>query len=182
MAEFLTEKGLPTLDVSTFDTLEGLLEACSGHYFTSGLSSLKAIPDSSVDFIWSNAVLEHVRKREFAPMMCELRRIIAENGVCSHTIDLRDHLGYALNNLRFSHALWESEFMVRSGIYTNRIRYSEMLNIFKQAGFDAQVVNKQSWDTLPTPVNKFNKEFRRLPEEELKIWEFDVVLNPSAPL
>lgn len=95
----------------------------------------------SIDFIWSQAVLEHIRKSEFLDTMLELHRILRPNGVCSHVVDLKDHLGGALNNLRFSEKLWESNFMASSGFYTNRIRYSEMLDIFHQAGFSVEVVN-----------------------------------------
>jgi len=41
--------------------------------------------------------------------------------------------------MRFSTQAWESPLMAQSGFYTNRLRFSEMLNIFKEAGFRTEV-------------------------------------------
>jgi len=46
--------------------------------------------------------------------------------MCSHRVDLRDHFGSALNNLRFSDKKWELDWIANSGFYTNRIRLQEM--------------------------------------------------------
>jgi len=46
--------------------------------------------------------LEHIRKKEFVDTIIETKRILKPNGICSHEIDLRDHLNESLNNLRFS--------------------------------------------------------------------------------
>lgn len=78
-----------------------VLAATNSQYFTDGLSSLRSIPTHSIDFIFSQAVLEHLRKHEFLDMMKELRRILKPTGICSHQVDLKDHLGGALNNLTF---------------------------------------------------------------------------------
>jgi len=76
--------------------------------------------------------------------------------------------------------LWESEFMARSGFYTNRIRYREFLELFKRAGFDVEVKRVLRWDRLPTPRNKLNEAFRSLPDDELLVYGFDVVLRPTG--
>ena len=68
-------------------------------------------------------------------MVDELFRILKPNGVCSHRVDLRDCLDGGLNNLRFSEARWEDALFRKSGFYTNRIRFREMVEIFEQAGF-----------------------------------------------
>jgi predicted SAM-dependent methyltransferase len=178
MSCFLAAKGLPTVETNTFNSIEEMLLAYGADYKTSGLSSLREIPDQSVDFIWSSAVIEHIRRAEFLEIMQELRRIIRSNGVCSHQIDLRDHLGGALNNLRFSHTIWESDFMARSGFYTNRIRYSEMLEVFQKAGFSVEVTHVNRWNNLPTPRGKLHKNFQNFSEEELCILDFSVILKP----
>ena len=84
-----------------------LSENVNYNYLTDGLNSLKKIKTGSVDFIFSQAVLEHVRMKEFNEHIFELRRIISPNGMMSHEVDLRDHLGGSLNNLRFSDKFWE---------------------------------------------------------------------------
>lgn len=157
--------------------LDGVLAACNAQYGTNGLDSLRAIPAASIDFIWSQAVLEHIRKDEFPATMRELRRILRPGGACSHRVDLTDHLGGALNNLRFPEKLWESDVMARSGFYTNRIRCSEMFAQFEQAGFHSRVVQIDSWESLPTARAKMSREFQMTPEDELRISGFDVVLE-----
>ncbi|WP_204138883.1 class I SAM-dependent methyltransferase [Halomicronema sp. CCY15110] len=159
---------------------EQILELYDCQYLTDGLDSLHSIPDKSVDLVWSQAVLEHVRQRDFVATMKELRRIIRENGKCSHTIDLKDHLGGSLNNLRFSGRVWESEFMASSGFYTNRIRYSEMIRLFEATGFAVEVTDIQRWDSLPIPRAKLAQEFQHLSDDELCVQEFTVILTPQA--
>lgn len=178
MAQLLSDYGLPTLDVADLTSVEAVLAACRATYGTSGLASLQSIPDKSIDFIWSHSVLEHLKRAEFEETMYQLRRVLCDSGTCSHSVDLQDHLGGGLNNLRFSERVWESRFMAESGFYTNRIRYSEMLALFRKAGFAAKVIVAKSWDELPTPKSRLWSRFRRLPEEELCVSGFEVVLTP----
>jgi SAM-dependent methyltransferase len=177
MADFLTHKGLPTPNIGNCQSLEEVLASCCTRYLTSGLSSLHTLPAQSVDFIWSHAVLEHIRRVEFLDTMKELRRIIRDRGICSHQVDLRDHLSYALNNLRFPEKIWENDFMAQSGFYTNRIQYPQMLELFQQAGFAVEVVNVNRWDRLPTPRSKLSKEFMHLSDEDLCVSGFCVLLK-----
>ena len=99
MASFLTEHGFTVPDIQDCHTWEKLAEACSSHYLTMGIHSLKDIPSSSVEFVWSQAVLEHIRRDDFLPIFRELRRIQRTGGIGSHRVDLQDHLDGALNNL-----------------------------------------------------------------------------------
>jgi predicted SAM-dependent methyltransferase len=178
MAQYLLDRGLPVPDLSRADSLDEVLLACRSRYGTEGIRSLREIPDRSVDFLWSHAVLEHVRLGEFLDTLRELRRVIRPDGICSHRIDLMDHLCGELNNLRFPEDLWESDFFAKSGFYTNRIRHSEMLGMFREAGFFPEVVNTDRWEKLPTPVGKMAMEYRGLDENQLRIFAFDVILRP----
>lgn len=179
MAKFLEELGLAAPDIEGARSLESVISACGATYGTSGLASLRTIPDRSIDFIFSHTVLQHLRRADFLETMHQLRRVLRPGGVCSHVVDLRDMLGGSLNNLRFSESIWESDFMAESGFYTNRIRYSEMLDLFTRAGFRSEVVEKKCWDRLPTPRSKMVDPFRSLPEEELCVSGFEVVLQAN---
>ena len=127
--------------------------------------------------IFSQAVLEHVRADDFDETMRECRRILKPGGTFSNQVDLRDHLGGALNNLRFRRARWESNLFVRSGFYTNRIRYSDMLTRFRAAGFHVERVQTVRWEKLPTPRKVLAPEFQGLTDEELRVSSFFVVLR-----
>ena len=151
MATFLARQGLVPPDLARASSLADVLSASSAEYGSRGIESLRSIPSDCVDFVWSHAVLEHIRLDEFDSFMRELARILRPDGVCSHRVDLTDHLGGALNNLRFTQSTWESEWMANSGFYTNRIRFGRMMNMFSQAGFKAEIIGVDRWHRLPTP-------------------------------
>jgi SAM-dependent methyltransferase len=157
--------------------IDAVLERCGARYMTHGLDSLRDIESASVDFVFSNAVLEHIRRHEFTETMRELRRILKPAGIGSHQVDLSDHLGGALNNLRFSATVWEGRLFAMSGFYTNRIGHSQMLEIFNQAGFDATTTRIDRWPSLPTPKQRMAPEFRGIADEELCIRGFHVLLR-----
>jgi SAM-dependent methyltransferase len=168
VADSLRREGLPAaVDLSRVGSFEELLSACGAEYRTQGLESLRALPDESVDFIWSHSVLEHVRKRDFDAIMQETYRVLRPAGRASHNIDLMDHLAKSLNNLRFSEALWESDFMASSGFYTNRLRFSEITDSMRRAGFTIAAEQRGCWPALPLPRGKLDRQFRDLPDVEL---------------
>jgi SAM-dependent methyltransferase len=177
MESHLRRLGLQPPSLANCSTVSDIMKLCGGKYLTSGLASLKEIPSGSVDFVWSHAVLQHVRRKEFLPLLQELRRIQRPDGVGSHCLSISDILGGRLNDLRFSERVWESELMANSGFYTNRIRYGMLLEMFRQAGFDPRVYRTAKWQTLPTPRDKMAPEFANLPEEDLQISGFDVYLR-----
>jgi SAM-dependent methyltransferase len=179
IASALSKSNPAIPDISACASTGAMLTALNTEYLTEGLRSLKTIPDKSVDFIWSEAVLEHVKRNEFAETFRELRRILRDDGVTSHQIDLRDHLGRALNNLRFRDEVWEGPLMAKSGFYTNRIQFTEMLGIMKSAGFDIEFVEATRWDVLPTPRGALAERFRQLSDDELRVKILDVVLRPA---
>ncbi|MEM7770703.1 MAG: class I SAM-dependent methyltransferase [Cyanobacteria bacterium P01_A01_bin.37] len=179
MAQFLRDQDLTVPDWEEDINLKTILATTAAQYLTDGIHSLRKIPSESINFIWSNAVLEHIRRQDFADFFQELRRVIKPNGVCSHEVDLRDHLGGGLNNLRFSSNWWEQDWVANSGFYTNRIRYSKMLQVFAHSGFrvvDHKILS--TWDQQPIVREKMAPEFRDFSDEDLKVSVFSVVLEP----
>jgi SAM-dependent methyltransferase len=146
-----------------------------------GLESLRSLPDASIDFVFSNAVIEHVRKRTFPEVAAELYRITAPGGVASHWIDYRDHLQLGLNNLRFPENVWESEFMANSGFYTNRLPEANIRVLFERAGFIIEVRETTLWPCgLPTPQSAMSEPFASLPEQELMVMSNWLLLRKPA--
>ena len=179
LARAIARSGVPVPDIGAARSVEDMLDRCKAVYLTEGLKSLATIPAGTVDLIFSQAVLEHVRAREFLPIMAELRRVSSPGGVSSHRVDLKDHLAGALNNLRFSDRIWESDLFSRSGFYTNRIRHAPMIELFERAGFVLEAEQVDRWPDLPTPRRKLAEPFRILPHDELRISGFQVVLRPG---
>lgn len=173
----LLELGALPPDISSCNSIQDILKQCNSTYLSNGLVDLKTIQTKSVDLIFSQAVLEHVRFHEFEETLSECNRILRDDGVCSHSIDLKDHLGGALNNLRFPFSVWESNFFSQSGFYTNRIRFKRMLALFSRSGFKYEVINVENWDCLPIKRNQMMPEFALLENDDILISEFDVLLR-----
>lgn len=177
LCDQLAARELRVPDVSRLRTIDEILDVCDGRYLTSGLESWREIASESVDLVFSQAVLEHVRKKEFMAVQEECFRVMKDGAVASHKVDLRDHLGGALNNLRFSERVWESAFFVRSGFYTNRIQMNEMLAILKRANFMTQLTEVRRWDVLPISRTQLDRAFSALPDDDLNVSGFDVLLR-----
>jgi SAM-dependent methyltransferase len=176
-ANRLKEQGLDAPDLSEAENREDVLVICGAKYLTNGLSSLKKIPHDSVNLIFSQAVLEHLLQHEFLETMQECHRILRTEGTASHRVDLKDHLGGGLNNLRFRESVWESNFFVRSGFYTNRIRFSKMIAIFEQAGFNIESVNVERWHISPINRKSLSPDFSLVTDDDLLVKEFDILMR-----
>lgn len=168
LIEALKTNGLRPPDIWQCKSLEDLLTTCGARYLTKGLESLTTeIENHSVVFIFSQAVLEHVR-------------VLCADGICSHRVDLRDHLGCGLNNLRFSARLCEADFFTRSGFYTNRIQPHDMVELFGRSGYKVEVSEVRRWKQVPIKRRQLAAEFQNTPERELNVSGFDVLLRHGA--
>ena len=177
LIHYLGEQGYQVPRMESAQTAWDILKGCQAEYLSEGVASLARVPSSSVDYCFSNAVLEHIPKGDFVLLAAELFRVMKPDGVSVHRIDLKDHLGGSLNNLRFTAATWEGDLFCKSGFYTNRIRFGEIVALFNQVGFDCQLPRVVRWDVLPTPRDKLDEAFRYLPDDDLLVSGFDVVLR-----
>lgn len=152
------------------NNFKDILNEFNIRYFTKGLKSLMRIPTGSVDLICSKAVLEHLSRDEFITFQKELFRILKKGGICYHVVDYRDHLTGKLNHMRLSWSFWESKIWKKVGIYTNRITFIEMKNLFLKIGYLTQYQKIRKWNKLNTPKSKLIKYFRTKSDEELSIF------------
>ena len=68
MAQYLKESG--RLDYQhDFSDFDDYLSFCKAEYLHDGIDSLSLIPDSSIDFLFSNAVLEHVEQKDSSSLL-----------------------------------------------------------------------------------------------------------------
>ena len=162
----------PEADLIKFDfsSIDSLLESAGAKYLSTGLVSMKSIPSSSVDLVYSQAVLEHIRVSEFEDTMRECYRIMDTGGLMSHVVDFKDHLGGGLNNLRFPTSLWERDwFALNSGFYTNRIRFSQMLKIGEKVGFTVSTKSVTRWESKVIADRHVAEEFSDLTLDDLLV-------------
>lgn len=172
----LPAAGLPRLDLPRDLGFDAILKRLDAHYLTNGVASLAAVPSASVDLIWSSVVLEHIHRDEFDELARELSRILKPGGIMSHAIDLRDHLGGSLNNLRFADSRWESPAWRRAGFYTNRMSQAEIVAAFRRSGMQVVHLVNDLWPAPPLDRAKMHAAFRHRTDDELRIAGFDIVL------
>lgn len=180
LIEYLSSQGLKSCIPVEVDSLQEILLSCSASYFTTGLAALREQPAKSIDFIFSHAVLEHVRAGEFNAYMDEMHRILRPDGFMSHRIDFKDHLGGGLNNMRFASSRWEHPPFVNSGFYTNRLRANDVLAAMRDAGLVCTIVHEDRWDRLPIKRCALAPEFAGYTDAELCVSGMDVTCIPSG--
>lgn len=182
-ANLLRSEGMPVPELLAPPTIESFLEEVHGHYLTDGLTSLRSIPDDSVDIVWSHAVLEHVRRHELAEVVGELVRVLRPGGRMSHVVDFEDHLSAGFNNLRFASRTWERPLIWNSGCYTNRFSLSELLAGMEHAGLDVQVTDIKRRPVPDGLRRTLAPEFRCRSDEDLSAAAADLLatVRPAAP-
>lgn len=145
------------------------LEKINATYMVNGLDGYKEIPDDSVDYCFSDAVFEHIRKPVFTETIREIYRFMRSGGVSYHIIDFRDHIGGGKNHLRISEDKWEDGLHYKMDNYTNRLSLSEILSILGVAGFSKIDVQKIYYDRMPLKRNQLAEEFKNISDEDLMI-------------
>ncbi len=169
LANGLESRGRPSPTIPPTWSWAELTKNLRLEYQCQGLTSLRALPPDSIDFVVSNAVLEHVEKDEMPLLAAELKRICRPGARQVHIVDYRDHLGGALNNLRFPDSVWESALFRKAGFYTNRIRPSQLTEIFRSQGFHVDIREVFCWDEIPTPRGRLAEAYRSCSDEDLLV-------------
>ena len=96
---------------------------------------LASIPSGSIDFVFSNAVLEHVV--DVTKVSAETARVTRPGGLASHTIDLRDHRNFERPLEHIIHGERFFQALVRTIGFElgNRLRSIEFWVAFERAGW-----------------------------------------------
>lgn len=117
--------------------------------------------DDPVDCSCSNEVLEHVPVDQLAALLNGLRAVT--KGITTHSIDYSDHYARSdktvsrLNFLRYSDKEWRP---FNSGKqYVNRLRHSDYVRMFKEAGFT--ILEESSVAGEPPADMKIAEQFRQ---------------------
>ncbi len=99
------------------------------------------LPDESIDCHFSVTTLEHIGPEALRAIFTEARRILKDDGLAVHLIDMSDHFQHQdsaitkINFLQFSRAQWEYLAGNRFG-YCNRLRASQFRALFQELGFE----------------------------------------------
>ncbi len=167
-------------DVVQCNTSERLLNALNCRYLTDGVASFVNLKDGEIDFSFSHSCLQHIRLCQFQAFSNELYRVTADGGTGSHLLDFRDMLEGSLNHLRFSSSTWESEWIGRTNMYTNRLRIGQVKCAFQKSGFDVEIIERKRWETLPIAKVALDCEFGAMDDEELLTYGGHLLVRKGA--
>ena len=160
---------------------DGFLKRAQLEYFAPADAAMTALPDSSVDVVFSNSVLEHVSPAALLPIMMESRRVLKPGGIMMHSVDCGDHYSYfdrtlsPINFLKFNDREWQ---LWNNGIqYQNRLRPQDFVSCAEAAGMQV-ILNLQrprpelleGFDGFPYAL-----EFRHYSREQLCTTSVDFV-------
>jgi SAM-dependent methyltransferase len=119
-------------------TLDDVCRAAGITYNAPADASHTSLPNSSIDIVFSNNVLEHVEPLVIGDIMRETNRLLRERGVAIHSVNCGDHYAYCddtisqVNYLQYSDEEWRP--WNNRLQYQNRLRACEFLRFAKGAG------------------------------------------------
>jgi SAM-dependent methyltransferase len=140
------------------------------------------LPAGSFDLVTSTDTLEHVPRRQLAPLLRECRRLLRPDGVLTARIDYRDHYAYGdarlgpFAFLRYDRRHWRR--WNPPSHYQSRLRHVDHVRAIEAAGFELLAVEH------PEPsiesLGRVHAEFDGYQRHELAIAEGWIVARPLA--
>lgn len=165
-AKAARQAGLLPPDLSGCASRADVLAACNARLLVGGAAALAVLPAGSVDLVFSEVALEHVRRDALAPLLAALRRVQAPGGLGIHAVDFHDHLGGRLRHLAFDPAFWDGRAVAQAGLYCNQLGLSQFLAAFAAAGFSAHASHRLVWRLPVLPPGGAHPAIGRAPEDD----------------
>jgi len=125
--------------------------------------------DPKVDCSCSNEVLEHVPPDQLVDLLAGLRAITT--GFTTHSIDYSDHYARSDKNLsRFNFLKYSDDEWRRFNTgrqYVNRLRHSDYVRLFKEAGFEIVEQDAVQGNRSPELERLISPQFKRYEMDDL---------------
>jgi hypothetical protein len=140
-----------------------------------------------VDAVVSQTVFEHIKPDALPPIIDGLMKGLRPGGLMSHGVDNTDHRANddprlsRFDFLRYSDSVW-SLFCINPQDYTNRLRHSDYVALFRQSGCEIVFEKRLTTETGLADVQSLplSDRFRnRDPEDLAAGWSHLVVRVPS---
>lgn len=176
---------------STADALErgaSIAEATGGviTYRAPADAAATALPDESLDVVFSNDVLEHIPQPVLTAIFAEAWRILRPGGITFHAVNCGDHYAYSdnrisqLNYLRYSDgdwAKWNNAFL-----YQNRLRAVDFTDMAREAGFAIELDSSRPHPRRLKELADItvDRQFSRYSNEQLAITSINFVGRKAA--
>jgi SAM-dependent methyltransferase len=125
-----------------------------------------AIEKNSIDIICSVSVLEHLD--DVQSILLYLETIMSNDGAMAHFIDLRDHRARGRRAHKGFHN-WSFLTDYAINISTNRVRWSEFMNIFGELGLVVEKLGEVKEDPPSDLRSHLREDFKNLSDEDLSI-------------
>jgi hypothetical protein len=168
--------------------VETLMQVTGIEYHAPCDCSRMNLPDHSVDLHYSYTVLEHIPPAVLVALLRESNRLISDQGLALHHIDLSDHFAQVdpnismINFLRFSEPAW-SRYSGTPWSYHNRLREFEYRDLYQTAlqetiRWEAHIDER----SLCTLRNGFPLEakYQGIPPDSLSTVLLDVISRPTS--
>ena len=142
------------------------------------------LPDSSIDLLISNNVLEHVSPESIREISDEFWRLAAPGAIMSHFIDMGDHYAHfdkslsAYNFLKYRSWMWR--FANNSLQLQNRLRMSDYARLFTESGWEILSQEQTRGGVEELPLDRLAPEFRRYDLDDLLTKDVWLVCRPAG--
>lgn len=131
------QKGVKFTNKNTYEVFKELF---SIYYQAPADARNTFFKENSVDYVLTNAVMEHIPTEILGDIMKETFRVMKKGAIMSNVIDYKDHFAYFDSNISFYNYLQftEEEWskMNPSIMFQNRLRHKDYLKFIKDAGFE----------------------------------------------
>jgi SAM-dependent methyltransferase len=162
-------------------TIGELLNAARIEYIAPGDASKTHLPESSVDVVFSNSVMEHIPRETIEEIMKESFRILRPGGLAIHSANCGDHYAYfdrkitQIHYLSYSEASWKK--WNNSLLFQNRLRPEDFLGMAGSAGLSILLAKQKPNPALLSSLARMNvaPEFLRYSPEQLATTSIDFV-------
>lgn len=148
---------------------------------------LAALPEGSIDLVYSRTVLEHIPPDLLRTQLEEWRRLLRPGGCCIHFIDNSDHFEHMeerlsrLNFLSVPDWAWKIACFNPQN-YQNRLRHSDYIGLFRNAGYELVHVEGEIDQQALADLRKMklNKRFSLYKDDDLATLTSVIVARKPA--
>jgi hypothetical protein len=130
--------------------------------------------NETIDCITSSDTFQHIPRTTLVQILHECRRILKNEGIMSVHVNYDDHYMFADNRISHFNFLKYSDFQWRflnpSTHFQNRLRHSDYLSIFAEAGFavlDESVIQGSEDDRQSVKNGSLARKFKNYSSDDL---------------
>ena len=148
-------------------------ESLEFQYLVMDARQLSTLSDHSIQFITSNNVFEHIYPTILKGILQEFKRVLSEDGVMSHFIDMSDHFAHLDHTIDIYHFLRFTEqqwLRIDNSIQPqNRLRIPQYRSIYQELNIPIIKEENRPGDTKKVEAMPLSEPFASMSIEEVAI-------------